>query len=91
MSIKVKYQKEAVSLLNAFRNDHKNAPSRSSYNRLTGAYAKTKKDLTRDFKANWSMHQACYEVESGSTDKVMDIDIDSVVPDTKDSNPLLDD
>ena len=90
MAIKAKYQKEAVSLLSAFRSEHQSAPTRSNYNRLTGAYAKTKKDLVRDFKLNWAMHQACYEVESGCTDRVMDVDIDTIVPDAKDSNPLLD-
>ena len=91
MDIKSKYRTEAVELLTNIRNAHKDAPSRSSYNRLTGSYAKTKKDLVRDFKANWAMNQACYEVEANATDKVMDVDIDKLVPDPKDTNPLLDD
>ena len=90
-NIKSKYQTEAVEMLTTFRKSHANAPSRSSYNRLTGSYAKTKKDLVRDFKANWAMNQACYEVEANATDKVMDVDIDKRVPDPKDTNPLLDD
>ena len=88
--IKSKYQTEAVDMLTTFRKSHANAPSRSNYNRLTGAYAKTKKDLVRDFKSNWAMHQACYEVEANATDKVMDVDIDELVPDESDTNPLLD-
>ena len=90
MDTKTKYRKEAIDMLTNFRKAHTNAPARSAYNRLTGAYASTKKDLVRDFKANWAMNQACYEVEANATDKVMDIDIDAIVPDPKDTNPLTD-
>ena len=85
-----KYQKEAVGMLRTFKDDYNNAPTRSSYSKLTGSYGTTKNDLLRDFKANWAMNQACYEVEANATDKVMDIDIDAIVPDPKDTNPLTD-
>ena len=90
MDTKTKYRKEAIDMLTNFRKSHNNAPHRTSFNRLTGAYANTKKDLIRDFKANWAMNQACYEVEANATDKVMDVDIDAIVPDPKDTNPLTD-
>ena len=86
MDTKTKYRKEAIDMLTNFRKSHNNAPHRTSFNRLTGAYANTKKDLIRDFKANWAMNQACYEVESGTNKKLMDIKLPEEIPD----NPLID-
>ena len=85
-SITKKYQESAIVLLNEFREAYNTAPSKSSYSKLTGSYAKTKNDLLRDFKANWAMHQACYEVESGSNKKLMEIKL----PEVEDVNPLSD-
>ena len=84
--ITVKYQKTAIVLLSNFRQAYNDAPTRSGYSKLTGSYATTKNDLLRDFKANWAMHQACYEVESGSNKKLMECKL----PEVQDVNPLDD-
>ena len=91
-SIKEKYQKEAKQLLDSFGSEYTIAPVRSSYNRLSGAYAKTKNDLVKAFKLNYAMVQARYQIEANTTEDLNATDPTSVLPeDNSNSNPLLDD
>tara|TARA_R100000152_G_C6553033_1_gene26816 strand:- start:194 stop:511 length:318 start_codon:yes stop_codon:yes gene_type:complete len=76
-----KYVVRAEIMLDEFLDAHEAAPSKSSYNKLTGSYARTKRDLMRDFKNNIAMVEAAYKLSGGKGDSIFDAIKDLPEPD----------
>ena len=84
-----KYVIRAERMLDEFVDEHECAPSKSSYNKLTGSYARTKRDLMRDFKANIAVVEAAYNLAGGKGASIFTAIKD--LPEPKEGNILLDD
>ena len=65
--------------IKAMLDEHKAAPVRSSYNKLTGSYAKTKNDVLRAFKADMSVQELAYKALTGSSNDIF-VDIKKLEP-----------
>ena len=83
-----KYVVRAEVMLDEFLDAHEAAPSKSNYNKLTGSYARTKRDLMRDFKNNIAVVEACYKLSGGTGDSVFDAIKD--LPSSDEGNILID-
>ena len=83
-----KYVVRAEIMLDEFLDAHEAAPSKSSYNKLTGSYARTKRDLMRDFKNNIAVVEAAYKLSGGKGESIFDAIKD--LPDSEEGNILTD-
>jgi hypothetical protein len=70
---------EVVKDIKTMIAEHKAAPVRSSYNKLTGSYGKTKNDILRAFKADMTVIELAYKALTGSSSAVFD-DIKKLEP-----------
>ena len=71
---------EVIRDIKLMLEEHKAAPVSSSYNKLTGSYAKTKNDILRAFKADMVVQELAYKALTGSGSPIFD-DIKKLEPD----------